>query len=392
MRVVLGVTGGIAAYKVAEVIREFKRLGHSVTVVPTSNALKFIGKATLEALSGESVSDDVFTEVESVKHVAIGQQADLVVVAPATASFLARLAAGLSEDLLGTTLLATTAPILLAPAMHSDMWNNQATQANVSTLRARGVTVLTPDVGELTSGDVGIGRLPDSSRIVAESIALTHTVDLRGKNVLVTTGGTRAPIDAARFLGNYSSGKQGIAIAKAAQMRGANVTLIAANVTHDWSINPIPVTTNAELESEVLKVLSQQDVLIMAAAVADFETYQDTSLKMKRTNADVTLTLKPAKDLLEGFAEQAHQRLGQTVVVGFAAETLSGAALVAAAQEKLQRKDCDLVVANDVSNGKVFGDDATEVVIISQAGLLANVAGSKLQIANTLLDEIVKLL
>jgi phosphopantothenoylcysteine decarboxylase/phosphopantothenate--cysteine ligase len=272
------------------------------------------------------------------------------------------------------------------------MWNNQATQANVSTLRARGVTVLTPDVGELTSGDVGIGRLPDSSRIVAESIALTHTVDLRGKNVLVTTGGTRAPIDAARFLGNYSSGKQGIAIAKAAQMRGANVTLIAANVTHDWSINPIPVTTNAELESEVLKVLSQQDVLIMAAAVADFETYQDTSLKMKRTNADVTLTLKPAKDLLEGFAEQAHQRLGQTVVVGFAAETLSGAALVAAAQEKLQRKDCDLVVANDVSNGKVFGDDATEVVIISQAGLLANVAGSKLQIANTLLDEIVKLL
>ena len=392
MRVVLGVTGGIAAYKVAEVIREFKRLGHSVTVVPTANALKFIGKATLEALSGESVSDDVFTEVESVKHVAIGQQADLVVVAPATASFLARLAVGLSEDLLGTTLLATTAPILLAPAMHSDMWNNQATQANVSTLRGRGVTVLTPDVGELTSGDVGIGRLPDSSRIVAESIALTLKADLKGKNFLVTTGGTRAPIDAARFLGNFSSGKQGIAIAKAAQMRGANVTLIAANVTHDWSINPIPVTTNAELESEVLKVLSQQDVLIMAAAVADFETYQDTSLKMKRTNADVTLTLKPAKDLLAGFAEQAHQRLDQTVVVGFAAETLSGAALVAAAQEKLQRKDCDLVVANDVSNGKVFGDDATEVVIISRAGLLANVAGSKLQIANTLLDEIVKLL
>jgi phosphopantothenoylcysteine decarboxylase/phosphopantothenate--cysteine ligase len=392
LRVVLGVTGGIAAYKVAEVIREFKRLGHSVTVVPTANALKFIGKATLEALSGESVSDDVFTEVESVKHVAIGQQADLVVVAPATASFLARLAVGLSEDLLGTTLLATTAPILLAPAMHSDMWNNQATQANVSTLRGRGVTVLTPDVGELTSGDVGIGRLPDSSRIVAESIALTLKADLKGKNFLVTTGGTRAPIDAARFLGNFSSGKQGIAIAKAAQMRGANVTLIAANVTHDWSINPIPVTTNAELESEVLKVLSQQDVLIMAAAVADFETYQDTSLKMKRTNADVTLTLKPAKDLLAGFAEQAHQRLDQTVVVGFAAETLSGAALVAAAQEKLQRKDCDLVVANDVSNGKVFGDDATEVVIISRAGLLANVAGSKLQIANTLLDEIVKLL
>lgn len=392
MRVVLGVTGGIAAYKVTEIIREFKRLGHGVTVVPTSNALKFIGKATLEALSGETVSDDVFTDVESVKHVAIGQQADLVVVAPATASFLARLAAGLSEDLLGTTLLATTAPILLAPAMHSDMWNNQATQANVSTLRGRGVTVLTPDVGELTSGDVGVGRLPGSSRIVAESIALTLRADLKGKNVLVTTGGTRAPIDAARFLGNYSSGKQGIAIAKAAQMRGANVTLIAANVTHDGSINSIPVTTNAELEAEVLKVLSQQDVLIMAAAVADFETYQDTSLKMKRTNADTTLTLKPAKDLLAGFAEQAHQRLGQTVVVGFAAETLSGAALVAAAQEKLQRKNCDLVVANDVSNGKVFGDDSTEVVIVERGGLLANVAGSKLQIANTLLDEIVKLL
>jgi phosphopantothenoylcysteine decarboxylase/phosphopantothenate--cysteine ligase len=240
VRVVLGVTGGIAAYKATGIIRLLTEAGHDVKVIPTANALRFIGATTLEALSHNSVDPDLYTDVEAVKHVELGQTADLVIVAPATASFLARMASGLADDLLMNTLLATKAPILVAPAMHTEMWQNPATVANVATLRQRGIEILEPAVGRLTGADSGPGRLPEPEEIVAAALALSAPQDLSGKRFLITAGGTQEPIDPVRFLGNHSSGKQGIALATEATKRGAKVTLIAANVSesipaiHEW--------------------------------------------------------------------------------------------------------------------------------------------------------------
>jgi phosphopantothenoylcysteine decarboxylase/phosphopantothenate--cysteine ligase len=389
LRIVLGVTGGIAAYKATELIRLFRASGHDVHVIPTQNALQFIGKSALEALSGHSVSADVFNDVENVAHVSYGQTADLIVVAPATASFLARYAAGIADDLLGNTLLATKAPVLVAPAMHTEMWQHAATIANVSTLRSRGVTVLDPATGALTSGDVGVGRLPDASAIADAALALIGKQDLSGKRFLITAGGTRAALDPVRFLGNHSSGKQGIAIANAAAARGATVTVIGANLEVAFDGRLIGVETNGELEAALLAELPNTDVLVMAAAVADFSPVDPSDVKLKRGEGQVVLRLAPQKDLLTEAATYCEQSGLNVLRVGFAAETAAGDALVAAALSKLKRKRCQLVVANDVSGGAIFGQEATSVKIVNAAGEVAALSGTKLDVANGILDQIV---
>ena len=391
MRVVLGVTGGIAAYKATGIIRLLTEAGHDVKVIPTANALRFIGATTLEALSHNSVDPDLYTDVESVKHVELGQSADLVIVAPATASFLARMASGLADDLLMNTLLATKAPILVAPAMHTEMWQNAATQANVATIRSRGIAVLEPAVGRLTGADSGPGRLPEPDEIVAAALSLSAPQDLAGKSILITAGGTQEPIDPVRFLGNHSSGKQGIAIAAEATKRGAKVTLIAANI-HE----PIPdlhelirVSTAAELEAEVSGHLSFVDAVIMAAAVADFRVAATSEQKLKRRELgeEITLKLVANPDILAGLVAKIHEEELKVVSVGFAAETATNSnELQRLAEQKLAAKGCDILVANNVSNGAVFGADHNTVLVLTKSGDVTGREGSKRAIADHILD------
>jgi phosphopantothenoylcysteine decarboxylase/phosphopantothenate--cysteine ligase len=391
VRVVLGVTGGIAAYKATGIIRLLTEAGHDVKVIPTANALRFIGATTLEALSHNSVDPDLYTDVESVKHVELGQSADLVIVAPATASFVARMASGLADDLLMNTLLATKAPILVAPAMHTEMWQNAATQANVATIRSRGIAVLEPAVGRLTGADSGPGRLPEPDEIVAAALSLSAPQDLAGKSILITAGGTQEPIDPVRFLGNHSSGKQGIAIAAEATKRGAKVTLIAANI-HE----PIPdlhelirVSTAAELEAEVSGHLSFVDAVIMAAAVADFRVAATSEQKLKRRELgeEITLKLVANPDILAGLVARIHDEELKVVSVGFAAETaMNSNELQRLAEQKLAAKGCDILVANNVSNGAVFGADHNTVLVLTKAGDVTGREGSKRAIADHILD------
>ncbi len=391
MRVVLGVTGGIAAYKATGIIRLLTEAGHDVKVIPTANALRFIGATTLEALSHNSVDPDLYTDVESVKHVELGQSADLVIVAPATASFLARMASGLADDLLMNTLMATKAPVLVAPAMHSEMWQNAATVANVATLRARGIEVLDPAVGRLTGADIGPGRLPEPEEIVAAALALASPKDLAGKRILITAGGTQEPIDPVRFLGNHSSGKQGIALATEATKRGAKVTLIAANVSE-----PVPaihelvrVSTAAELDAEVSGHLSFVDAVIMAAAVADFRVAATSEQKLKRSELgdEITLKLVANPDILKGLVSKITSEDLNVISVGFAAETAgSESELQRLAQTKLVAKGCDILVANNVSNGAVFGSDQNSVLVLTKSGSVTSRDGSKAAIANHILD------
>jgi phosphopantothenoylcysteine decarboxylase/phosphopantothenate--cysteine ligase len=391
MRVVLGVTGGIAAYKATGIIRLLTEAGHDVKVIPTANALRFIGATTLEALSHNSVDPDLYTDVESVKHVELGQSADLVIVAPATASFLARMASGLADDLLMNTLLATKAPILVAPAMHTEMWQNAATTANVAILRSRGIQVLDPAVGRLTGSDSGPGRLPEPDEIVAAALELVATQDLSGKRILITAGGTQEPIDPVRFLGNHSSGKQGIALATQATKRGAQVTLLAANVSE-----PIPslhkvirVSTAAELANAVHNELATTDALIMAAAVADFrvENAADKKLKRSELGSEITLKLVANPDVLAGAVSRIESENLVVVSVGFAAETANdGNDLQRLAEHKLEAKGCDILVANNVSAGAVFGADHSSVVVLTKTGNVTSRDGSKQAIADHILD------
>lgn len=391
MRVVLGVTGGIAAYKAAGIIRLLTEAGHDVKVIPTANALRFIGATTLEALSHNSVDPDLYTDVESVKHIELGQNADLVIVAPATAAFLARMASGLADDLLMNTFLATKAPILVAPAMHTEMWQNPATVANVATIRARGIEVLEPAVGRLTGADSGQGRLPEPEEIVAAALALAAPQDLAGRRILITAGGTQEPIDPVRYIGNHSSGKQGIALASEATRRGAMVTLIAANVTE-----PIPnihelirVSTAAELASEVSGRVSSVDAVIMAAAVADFrvEVASDRKLKRSELGDEINLKLVANPDILAGLVEQIANGNLEVTSVGFAAETaLNPNDLQRLAEHKLQAKGCDILVANNVTNGAVFGADENSVLVLTKSGSVTARDGSKRAIANHILD------
>ena len=389
--VVVGVTGGIAAYKSAAVIRLFAEAGHSVQVVATQNAFKFIGKTTLEALSGNPVSivdPDLFTDVDQVKHIAISKSAELVVVAPATASFIAKLAAGIADDLLTTTVLAATCPVVVAPAMHTEMWENNATQANVSLLRSRGINIVWPEVGRLTGEDTGIGRLAEPQQIFEAATSFLGG-PLSGRRVLVTAGGTREPIDAARFIGNYSSGKQGIAFARVAKQLGAEVQVIAANVDESMTVglDCVKVQTASELGQALKAKQGSYDVLIMAAAVADFSPAEPTGSKLKRSEIGdkMELQLVANPDLLAQTVSALGVHRQNTIVVGFAAE--ASGELESLAREKLESKNCDYIVANDVSNNMVFGKDDTEVLLVSQSGS-EKISGSKQAVAATVLSRI----
>jgi phosphopantothenoylcysteine decarboxylase/phosphopantothenate--cysteine ligase len=391
VRVVLGVTGGIAAFKATGILRLLTEAGHDVKVIPTANALRFIGATTLEALSHNSVDPDLYTDVESVKHVELGQSAELVIVAPATASFLARMASGLADDLLMNTLLATKAPILVAPAMHTEMWQNPATVANVATLRTRGIEVLDPAVGRLTGADSGPGRLPEPEEIVAAALSLASPKDLVGKRILITAGGTQEPIDPVRYLGNHSSGKQGIALALEATRRGASVTLIAANVSEP--ISPIHelirVSTAGELAAEVEGHLGYVDAIIMAAAVADFRVANASDKKLKRSEMgdELTLNLVANPDILADSVARIHEDGLKVISVGFAAETATSAQeLQMLGELKLASKRCDLLVANNVSEGAVFGSDQNSVLVLTKDGSVTSRDGSKVSIANHILD------
>ncbi len=395
MRIVVGVTGGIAAYKATAIIRQLTEAGHSVKVIPTQNALRFIGATTLEALSHNAVDPDLYTDVADVKHVALGQEADLVLVAPATASFIARYASGLADDLLGNVLLATKAPVVIAPAMHTEMWQHPATVANIATLRARGVRVVEPASGRLTGEDSGPGRLPEPEVIVAEALSAVSPRDLLGKRVVITAGGTVEPIDPVRFIGNRSSGKQGIALALQAQLRGASVTLIAANLENVpvELVNLVAVETGAQLSEAVLSALPSTDVLIMAAAVADFRVTAPSNSKLKKSeigdHMQIELVANP--DILKQTTTEIAGRGLKVVTVGFAAETEpDGPTLMSIAGQKLVQKGCDLVVANDVSHGAVFGSDHNSVFILDGQQSALALSGNKSFIADRILDAVVE--
>ncbi|WP_019853686.1 bifunctional phosphopantothenoylcysteine decarboxylase/phosphopantothenate--cysteine ligase CoaBC [Actinopolyspora mortivallis] len=364
-RVVLGVSGGIAAYKACEVLRGLTESGHEVRVAPTRAALRFVGSATFEALSGNPVRTDVFEDVPEVAHVRLGQRADLVVVAPATADLIARAANGLADDLLTSTLLTARCPVLLVPAMHTEMWEHPATRHNVATLRARGVVVAEPASGRLTGVDSGKGRLPEPEEIVdlarlllADSAALPR--DLEGRGVVVSAGGTREPLDPVRYLGNRSSGRQGFALARVAAQRGAEVTLVAAN-TADL---PVPagvrlrrVETAEQLRGAVFAAASGADAVVMSAAVADFRPAEHAAHKIKKTGSDpapVELARNP--DVLSELVEARRTgALNTGLVIGFAAETGDpDTSVLEHGADKLARKGCDLLVVNAVGDGRAF--------------------------------------
>jgi phosphopantothenoylcysteine decarboxylase/phosphopantothenate--cysteine ligase len=389
MRILVGITGGIAAYKAVGVVRLLVEAGHDVKVIPTVNALRFVGAATLEALSKNSVDPDLYTDVADVKHVALGQSADLIIVAPATASFIARTAAGLGDDLLSSSILASRAPVLVAPAMHTEMWENPSTVANVSTLRARGINVLEPAVGRLTGEDSGKGRMPEPETIVDAALNLFVPQDLAGVNVLITAGGTREPIDSVRFIGNNSSGLMGLALFKAAQSRGADVRLVAANLQVGLTPGQVDVSTTKELREALIELVPSTDVLIMAAAVSDYRIESPSAAKLKKANlgSSPTLTLVENPDLLAEIGASRSMD-HQPTLVGFAAETLRGSELVASARKKLKAKNVDLIVANDVTGGAIFGSDTTAIELVS-ASAESSFEGSKLDASHAILDWIV---
>jgi phosphopantothenoylcysteine decarboxylase / phosphopantothenate---cysteine ligase len=408
-RVILGVGAGIAAYKACELLRLFKESGHSVRVIPTPDALRFVGAPTWEALSGEPVATDVWTGVPDVPHVKLGQTADLVIVAPATADLLARAAAGMSNDLLTATLLTARCPVVYAPAMHTEMWEHPATQANVETLRARGVIVVEPAVGRLTGKDSGKGRLPDPADLfaLAEKIVGSRTeaadspgprrlppghggaltreghapvrddraLDLTGKRVLISAGGTREELDPVRFLGNWSTGTQGYAFARSAAAKGADVTLVAANVelADPAGVKVVRVVSARDMHAAMLAGSPGADAIIMTAAVADFRPLMRAEQKIKKDGTlppPIELTENP--DILAGLSRRRSEQgpAGQ-VIVGFAAETDPD---LDAARAKLARKGCDLLVVNQVGNGEGFGTTDNEWLVLDTEGTVTGIS------------------
>jgi phosphopantothenoylcysteine decarboxylase/phosphopantothenate--cysteine ligase len=400
-RVVLGVSGGIAAYKVCSVLRSLTESGCAVRVVPTASALRFVGAPTWEALSGQPVTAEVWDDVAGVPHVRLGQEADLLLVAPATADLLARAASGRADDLLTSVLLTARCPVLMAPAMHTEMWRHPATRANVETLRGRGVVVLEPASGRLTGEDRGPGRLPEPAQIVTAARRLlargrTARPDLAGRQVVVSAGGTREPLDPVRFLGNRSSGRQGFALAATAAARGAQVTLVAANVELPVpaGVELIPVGTALDLRDAVLKVAEGVDVVVMAAAVADFRPAQAAEHKIKKADDPdeapvVRLVRNP--DVL---VELVGRRTEGQVVVGFAAETGDDSGdVLGHARRKLERKRCDLLAVNDVSEGRVFGRPDTHITLLNRdGGAIMVPGGTKEEVADAIWDVIAGLL
>ncbi|SDL30609.1 phosphopantothenoylcysteine decarboxylase / phosphopantothenate--cysteine ligase [Arthrobacter sp. ov407] len=424
MRIVLGVGGGIAAYKVASLLRLFTEAGHDVTVIPTEAATRFVGVATWEALSGHPVSNSVFDAVHTVNHVRLGHEAELIVVAPATADLLARAATGQADDLLTNTLLmAGDCPVLMAPAMHTEMWQHPATEANVETLRSRGVTVLEPASGRLTGADSGPGRLPEPEAIFSAAMALAGASvatagapaapsaapagapaapsaapaavrALTGLTVTISAGGTREPLDPVRFLGNRSSGKQGVALAAAALEAGARVRLLAAHmeVPAPAGVEVVQVETALELRKAALHAAADSDVVIMAAAVADFRPADVSGTKIKKRDdvADPVINLVRNPDILRELVEVRDAASRDQLIVGFAAETGdAGGDVLEYARDKLHRKACDLLVVNQVGQDLVFGEDTNSVVILSRDGSEPQEAsGSKSDVAAAVIDRI----
>lgn len=406
-RVVVGVSGGIAAYKACTVVRQLVEAGHQVRVIPTESALRFVGAATFEALSGQPVHTGVFDDVPLVPHVAIGQQADLVVVAPATADLLARAVTGRADDLLSATLLTARCPVLFAPAMHTEMWQHPATAANVATLRQRGAVVLEPACGRLTGADSGPGRLPEAEEINTFAELLLERpdalpYDLAGRKVLVTAGGTREPIDPVRFIGNRSSGKQGYAVARVAAQRGADVTLIAghtAGLIDPAGVEVVHVSSAQQLHDAVSKHVPDAHVLVMAAAVADFRPAQMATAKIKKgpdSAEEPVLTLVRNDDVLAGTVRaRSHGQLPRMrAIVGFAAETgdANGDVLFHA-RAKLRRKGCDLLVVNAVGEGRAFEVDSNDGWLLASDGTESALEhGSKTLMASRIVDAIVAFL
>ncbi|HEX7738788.1 MAG TPA: bifunctional phosphopantothenoylcysteine decarboxylase/phosphopantothenate--cysteine ligase CoaBC [Marmoricola sp.] len=408
--VVLGVSGGIAAYKACELLRLFTESGHDVTVVPTAAALEFVGAPTWAALSGKPVSASPWDDVHEVPHVRIGQSADLVVVAPATADLLAKAAAGLAGDLLTNTLLTARCPVVFAPAMHTEMWEHPATRANVETLRRRGAVVIEPAEGRLTGADTGKGRLPDPAEIFALATGVLRRVstgsatgggsaaDMVGRRVVVSAGGTREYLDPVRFIGNRSSGLQGYALARTAAARGAEVTLVAANtdLTDPAGVKVVRVGTTAELQDAVATAATSADAVVMAAAPADFRprTYQDAKIKKAEDGSAAPIELEQNPDVLAGLVSaRAAVAAELPVIVGFAAETGdANGSVLDHARTKLARKGCDLLVVNDVGGGKVFGEQENEAILLGRDDSQSAVPrGSKDAVADAIWDRVVAL-
>ena len=373
MRILLGITGGIAAYKAAGLIRGLSELGHQVTVVPTENALRFIGKPTLESLSGYAIETDMYQDVAQVRHVELGQQADLILIAPATASFIARYAAGIADDLMLNAILASKAPVIVCPAMHTEMWQNEATQANVATLQSRGVKVMEPATGRLTGDDSGPGRLPETQDIIAFAL---QDLALKGRRVIVTAGGTREPIDAVRYIGNSSSGRMGIEIAKAARDAGALVHLIAANI--DLALpKGIEVTRVGSVDELELAMDLKCDIMIMAAAVSDFRVENPHLGKLKRSNG-LNLELTPTKDLIANYAAN-HPN---TIHVAFALAEETQERLIEIARGKLWDKSVTAVIGNSF---EALGSQETLVQFVTKDDAV-ELSGSKAQVSASIIE------
>ncbi|MBG0829461.1 bifunctional phosphopantothenoylcysteine decarboxylase/phosphopantothenate--cysteine ligase CoaBC [Planomonospora sp. ID67723] len=389
--VVLGVSAGIAAYKACELLRLFTESGHDVRVIPTKEALRFVGEPTWAALSGNPVSADVWDAVNEVPHVRIGQGADLVVVAPATADVLAKAAHGLAGDLLTNTLLTARCPVVFAPAMHTEMWEHPATQANVATLRERGALVLDPAVGRLTGADTGRGRLPDPVEIfeVCRRVLAGRSLDLAGRHLVISAGGTREAIDPVRFIGNRSSGLQGYALARTAAARGARVTLVAANVAlpDPAGVAVVRVESALQLREAVLEAVEGADAVVMAAAVADFRPAARSDSKIKKTSAEPdAIHLVKNPDILAELGERRREgaKPYPAVIAGFAAETDD---VLANGRAKLARKGCDLLVVNQVGENLAFGTpDNAAVVLVADADPVEIPRGPKEALADVVWD------
>jgi phosphopantothenoylcysteine decarboxylase/phosphopantothenate--cysteine ligase len=365
---ILGVGGGISAYKSAELLRRMQDIGFGISVIPTRSSLNFVGTATWEALSGRPIKQDLWENVHEVPHIKIARTANLIVIAPATADLIAKIASGIADDLLTNVVSAARCPIVMVPAMHPEMWLSSANQENVSTLRSRGVLVIEPDEGRMTGDDYGLGRYPEIARIISEISSFAELKsDLLGKKVLVTAGGTRESIDPVRYIGNHSSGKQGYALAIAARNRGAEVVLISANSTlqDPQGIKILKVVSAIEMREALTTEFQNTSILLMAAAVADARPLVNSNEKIKKENFEkIELQINP--DLLKQIGEKRGK--GQ-VLVGFAAETNPiDEQVIEVAKSKMRSKGADLIFLNDVSNGAIFGEDKTSGILIDSSG------------------------
>lgn len=384
--ILLGVTGGISAYKSCDLLRRLRDEGYLVTVVPTRASLNFVGIATWEALSGRQVPVDIWNNVHQVPHVSFAKSAHAIVIAPATADLLAKCAAGIADDLLTNVVLASRAPIVFVPAMHTEMWLNAATQESVRRLKERGFLVVEPDVGKLTSGDSGVGRYPESQKIIDSlNEVLDHRADLKGRKVLISTGGTREAIDPVRYIGNHSSGKQGYALAYAAAVRGAEVTLVSANASLSdiEGVKTIHVRSALEMQSALESEFDSCDILVMAAAIADVRPAKVSEVKISKDDlSEIALTRNP------DIAQELSVRKVNQVMIGFAAQTeATDSDGLKLAASKLQLKGLDFIYYNDVSGGQIFGSDDSKGVILGRDGSVQPFpVASKMTLANKLLD------